>query len=286
MKTPTISAMMLAGAMLLTGCEKVVSIDLNEGPKQLVIEARLERVRGAVSGAQTVRLTTTDSYFSNAAPPPARGATVRIVDDAGTITALTEDAAAPGVYRTTSLIGQIGTRYTLKVDYQGEHYEATETLLPIAPIDTLYFMDRKGQLGPKEGKRATIDFQEPGNVQNFYVWDQYVDGVRLLSPDSTIKFRVVGPDDGLDGRRIREFQPYDGVAIKSGSQVLIRQMALSEPMYLYYLALSNQAANDGSPFSVPLASVRSNIANTTNVRHRPLGYFMATEVAEARARAP
>ena len=63
-------------------------------------------------------------------------------------------------------------------------------------------------------------------------------------------------------------------------------MSLSETGYRYYRALSDQSTNDGSPFSVPLASVRSNIANITNPSHRPLGYFMATEVAEARARVP
>lgn len=270
----------------LAACERVVSLDLPEGEKQLVVEARIERVRGAVTGDQRFRLTTTDGYFSNAAPPPARGAVVRVSDDAGTLVTFSESPTEPGVYTSASLVGTTGRRYTLQIDWQGNRYEASETLEAVAPIDTLYFQDRIGMAGPKLGKRATIDFRDPGGKKNYYVWDQYVAGVRLIIPDSTLRVRVIAPDDGLDGRRIRRFQPYDGVPVATGAQVLVRQMALSEGLYRYYFALSDQASNDGSPFSVPLSSVRSNIANRTNSALRPLGYFMATEVAEARATVP
>ena len=276
----------IALSVALGACEKVVELELPEGPKQLVVEARLERVRGAVNGTQQIRLSTTDSYFSDNAPPPVRGATVRVSDGTGPAVTFAESMTDPGVYVTNSLVGEIGRAYTLQIDWQGERYDATETLQPVAPIDSIYFMARTGSFGPKEGLRATIDFRDPGTVRNFYLWDQFIDGVRLVVPDTNFRVRVTAPDDGLDGRRIRRFQPFDAVPVKSGAQVLMRQMALSETVYRYFVALSDQSSNDGSPFSVPLSSVRSNIANRTKTDHRPLGYFMATEVAEARAKAP
>jgi hypothetical protein len=259
---------------------------LPEGSKQLVVEARLERVRGTVSGEQQIRLTTTDAYFSNTALPPARGASVRVTDDAGRVVVFIESATEPGTYFTTDLVGVIDRRYTLQIDWQNERYEATESLNAVAPIDSLYFRDRTTQSGPKDGLRATIDFRDPPNAKNFYLWDQYVNGQRLVVPDSSFKTRVVAQDDGLDGRTVREFQPYDGIPVGKGATVLVRQMALSESLYRYFRALSDQSSNDGSPFAVPLASVRSNIANVTRADHRALGYFMATEVAEARSTVP
>jgi hypothetical protein len=278
--------LVLSMCLALGACERVVSIDLAEGPKQLVVEARLERVRGAVSGAQVVRLTTTDAYFSNTLAPPARGATVRITGDDGASVTLTESPTEAGVYRTESLIGVVGRRYTLQVVYAGETYAATEPLMGVPPIDSLYFAPRNSAGPSGKGVRATIDFTDVGGVRSYYLWDQFVNGTRLLVPDSAFRVRVAAADDGLDGRDVREFQPYDGIEVPTGADVLVRQMALSERVYRYYRALSDQASNDGSPFSVPLASVRSNIANLTNPGHRALGYFMATEVAEARARAP
>jgi hypothetical protein len=156
----------------------------------------------------------------------------------------------------------------------------------VAPIDTLYFAPQSIEFGSSEGVRATIDFQETGGVKNFYLWDQYVDGIRMITSYSEFPLRVVGSDDGRDGRFVQAWQPYDGKELPSGAFVLVRQISLSETGYRYYRALSDQSSNNGSPFSVPLGSVRSNIANITNPSHRPLGYFMASEVAEARARVP
>jgi hypothetical protein len=218
--------------------------------------------------------------------PPARGAAVRVTDDAGRVVAFVESATEPGTYTTSDLVGVIDRRYSLRIDYQGERYEATEPLNGVAPIDSLYFRDRTTQSGPKDGLRATIDFRDPPNTKNFYLWDQYVNGQRLVVPDSSFKTRVVAQDDGLDGRTVREFQPYDGIPVARGASVVVRQMALSEAVFRYFRALSDQSSNDGSPFAVPLASVRSNIANLTRADHRALGYFMATEVAEARSTVP
>ena len=126
--------MIAAMCLGLGACEKVVEIDLPEGAKQLVVEARIELVRGVVSGTQRIRLTTTDAYFSDSAPPPARGATVRVIDDAGRSFMFTEGLTEPGSYYTESLRPEVGRTYVLRIDYQGERYEATETLLAVPPI--------------------------------------------------------------------------------------------------------------------------------------------------------
>ena len=272
---------------VLGACEKIVELELPEGPKQLVVEARIERIKGSESGSQRIRLTTTDAYFSDTVPPPASLATVRVIDDAGRTYMFTESRIDPGLYGTESLRAEIGRTYTLQIDYQGERYEASETLLATPPIDSLYFDPPNTAIdADAEGVRATINFQEPGGVRNYYLWDQLVGGRRLLTSYSEYRVRVIGSDDGFDGRFVKEFQPYDGQEVSSGHDVMVRQMSLSEAGYRYYRALSDQSANDGSPFAVPLASVRSNIANITNPKHRALGYFIASEVAEARALVP
>jgi hypothetical protein len=83
---------------------------------------------------------------------------------------------------------------------------------------------------------------------------------------------------------VTQFQPYEGIAIPPGGEVLVRQAGLSEGMFRYYFALSDQVSADGSIFSVPPSSVRGNVANRTDPRRYPLGYFFATEVSEARIR--
>jgi hypothetical protein len=277
---------MVGVLVVMTACERVVNVDLQEGPKRLVVEARIERVRGKVSGVQRIRLTTTQPYFSTTAPPPARGAVVRVTDGTGQVTAFTEVASEPGTYATSALVATVGTSYTLTIDFEGERYQATDQMQSVVPIDSLYFDAPTGFFGPQEKPRATIDFRDPEGVRNFYLWDQFTDGVRLSTPDSSFRIRVVASDEVIDGQEVTGFQPYGGIVVEPGQVILVRQVALSEQAYRYYFALSDQTSNDGSPFAVTPASVRGNVANVTRPSHLALGYFIAAEVAEARATVP
>ncbi|MBK8060760.1 MAG: hypothetical protein IPK33_23560 [Gemmatimonadetes bacterium] len=83
-----------------------------------------------------------------------------------------------------------------------------------------------------------------------------------------------------------EFQPYGGISVAPGQVVTVRQIALSDAGYRYYVALTDQVVNDGSPFAVATASVRGNVANRTRPARRALGYFMAGEVSEATRTVP
>lgn len=274
----------MSGVVLvaLTGCQRVVSIDAPEGPKHLVVEARVERVQDDVTGVQTIRLTTTSAYFVETAPPPASGAAVRVADDAGDTAVFAESADTPGTYLTNVLTGVVGRSYTLTIDYEGERYTATDRMTSVAPIDSLYFVPPQRCEGQCTGVRATIDFHDPGGVPNWYLWEESIDGIALLGPDSAQYQPVVANDQGLDGRFVTLFQPFGGIAVQPASRVLIRQLSLSEPMYHYFTAIAQQSAHGGSPFAVPPSSIRGNVANTSEVSHFALGYFMATEVSEAR----
>lgn len=269
---------------LLAGCERVVDVDVVEGPRRLVVEARLERVLDNVSGTQSIRLSTTGSYFSNALPPAARGAAVRVTDNLGNASTFAESSTTPGTYVTGALTIERGRTYTLRIDWEGQRFEGKEQTMTVTPIDSLYFdVPKPGRFSGEGGVRATIDTRDPAGEKNFYLWDQFIDGQRLLGPDSSFKQRIIAPDDAVDGKPVKGFQPYEGIDIPAGSSVLVRQLGISEATYRYYFALSDQVAADGSIFSVPAASVRGNVANISNPRQPALGYFYVSEVSEARA---
>lgn len=276
------------GATAIGGCERVVEPDLASGPVRLVVEARVERVREAPTGRQRIRLTTTAPFTADGEPPPARGARVEIADDAGTVVRLEESTAEPGVYLTDALVAEVGRRYTLRIDFEGDRYEASDRLTAVPPIDSLYFQFERANIAVGDsGFRAAIDYTDPPGRRNFYLWEQLVDGEPQIIPDPGNRFRVIRNDDFFDGAAITGYQPYDEAVIEPGEQVLVRQVALSEASYRFYFALFEQAAGDGgSPFAVPPATVRGNVANRTSPERYPLGYFVAAEVAEARATLP
>ena len=282
----------LGAALLLTmGCERVVDITVPTMATRLVVSGRLELVRGAPSGRQVITLSTSTPYFEPAGPPPARSAEVRVTDSRGVTTLFREQASAPGVYITDSLVPVLNRRYTLRVRWNNETYEGSDSLLPVAPIDSFYFGERTGLFAPPDvarepGPRATIDFRDPSGVENYYVWDQFVDGKRLVDADTSVRFRPMERDAFFNGALVRGYQPYSGVVLRSGQTVRLRHMSLSEQGYRFYLTLNNVTLADGSPFSTPPAGVRGNVANLDRPGEPALGYFLAAEVDERTARVP
>ncbi|MEO7999305.1 MAG: hypothetical protein ABI852_17780, partial [Gemmatimonadaceae bacterium] len=88
----------LCAAISLAACERVVDLQIPNGPRRLVVEARLERALDFSAAAQVIKLSTTADYFSGEYPPAASGATVRVTDDLNRITTFAE-TGTPGLYQ-------------------------------------------------------------------------------------------------------------------------------------------------------------------------------------------
>lgn len=276
----------LLAALVLSGCERVVNVSGLDYQPRLVVEARLERERGASSADQVIHLSVTQDVFATAAPTAARGATVRVLDDANRATPFVESSGEPGVYRAAAMALPVGRALTLEIAWDGDLYRATEIMQPGVAMDSLFFRAEFDEVDTGRNWRATIAVQDPGSQRNFYLWDQWIDGRRLVSPDSEEFSRVVQSDERFNGSRIRQFQPYSDWLVRSGQLVRVRQLSISEQAFRFYTALSAQVGNTGSPFGVPVSSVRGNVANTTNPSKRAVGYFIAGEYTELERRVP
>jgi hypothetical protein len=230
---------------------------------------------------QSIRLSTTDAFFSNVQTPAATGATVVVTDDGGASFAFAE--TAPGTYTTTGLLAAIGKTYTLTIDWQGDTYTSSATAHAVPPIERLYFVfEEETAIIEEEGYRATIDFTDPAGIANYYLWEQVVDGQIALLPDPGNAFNLVSEDRFYDGQSVFAYQPNDEIALQPGQSVEIRQIALSPDSYDYYVALFEQnSLGSGDPFSIPPANVRGNVRNLTNPDRPALGYFEAAEVSVA-----
>lgn len=275
----------MLAVLALTGCERVVDVTVPTAEPRLVVEARLERVRGAVTRRQVVRLSSTQAYFARTAPDPVTGATVTVTDDAARTVTL-QPGATPGIYATDSLLIEVGRRYTLRIRHAGDDYESVTTALATPPIDSLAFLAPRQGEGPQSGLRAAITFRDPAGVANWYIADQFVNGVRLLMPDTTVAQRATVSDELRDGRRLTNIRPYAGRPVRSGDTVVVRLMSLPQEVYRWFDVVNLAIDGDGSPFSAPPASARGNVRNVTRPAVVALGYFYATEVTEIGRRVP
>ncbi|MHB1327462.1 MAG: DUF4249 domain-containing protein [Gemmatimonadales bacterium] len=263
--------------LILPACTRVVELDLPEGPRRLVVDARIERRNWGTPREQRIVLTTTDAVTGLGSTPAASGAVVRVNGQAGESYLFAERQPGTGEYIHPDFTPVIGRRYTLQIDYQGDRYRATSTLLPVAPIDSLYFVYEEAGIGSDAGYRAVIDYTDPAGVNNFYFWELSVDGRRRAQIDPGTRFRILSDDRFYDGGRVLGYTPFDEEVLIPGQQVQIRQIALSEEAYRYYFVLLEQMTGGGNPFAAPPVSVRGNVVNLTTPSRVPLGYFIAAQ---------
>ncbi len=266
--------------IVLTSCQEVVTIDLEEGPKRLVVEGRLEKIKGRDSGYQWIRLSSTAPYFSNTETPRVPDAVVYVRDENGDTYEFNHSETHPGLYETWSLEPQLNQRYTLVIEHDGYVYEASERVLPVAPIDSIYQYYVEESLFDEEGIRVRIDFTDPASVENYYLWEQLRDGESMIEPNPGTKWSLIASDEFYDGQTVFGRQPNDELIYETGQTALIRQIALSRQAYDYYFLMLDQVSS-GGPFSTPPVTIRGNIENITNPEQYPLGYFIAGEVDEA-----
>jgi len=271
-RAPRIALALLAS--LGAGCTRIVDLGLDDAPRQLVVEARLE----AGDTRQQVLLTTTDAFSRSGPLPKATGAVVTVTDDLGMLLPLPE--ISPGRYQadTPSHHIQAGRTYTLSILWEGEQYQATSPVVAGPTIDSLYLIFRSASLAVGDsGLRAVIDYTDPAGVENYYFWELFVDGERVVSNDPGNQWRVISRDRFYDGQKVVGYLPFDEEVVLPGQFIQLRQLAITEEAYRYYFAFYDQATGGGSPFSTPPASVRGNVQNLTRPEHRALGFFLAAE---------
>ncbi len=271
-------------AATFAGCEKVITIDLEEGPERLVVEGRIERIKETQSSYQEILLSTTDAFFSDSSTPKVSGALVTVSDDLGNTTTFAQSEAEPGLYVTNQLQAEIGRTYTLTIQFGGDTYQARATLLAVAAIDSIYqrFVEdpRPGDRG-EDGWRVFIDYTDIAGVENFYLWEQFADGVSQMDGAGDDNQRhLISKDQFYDGQEVVARNPYEHVAVEPGQEVLLRQISLSAFAYDYYFLLFEQIGGRFI-FDTPPAPIKGNIENVTDPGRYALGYFGASEVSQA-----
>lgn len=267
-------------AFLSWSCQEVIQIDLEEGPKRLVIEGRIEKIKGRSNGYQSINLSSTADYFSNKQTPRISGAKVMVSDDLGNVFEFKESNSTLGLYEVDNLFAEIGRTYTLHLEYEGEVYQGSETLVAVAPIDSIYQEFKEETFFNEPGIRIKIDFTDPLPKENYYLWQQLRDGQILVNPNPGTKWTLVSSDEFFNGRKIIGREPNDELIYEPGQIAQVRQHSISKNEFDYMFLLYDQATG-GGPYDAPPSTIRSNIQNISNPDNYPLGYFGASEIAEA-----
>lgn len=232
----------------LSACKKIISVDLNSAPTQLVIE-------GMVTNASTAQVAITQSvkFSSDNIFPAVSGAVVVITDNLGKTYTLIE--TTPGNYTNNHLTGVPGRTYNLSVTTDGINYLASSTMPQEVNFDTLltesfsFFGKKIINIKPK--------YTDPVGLGNNY---QFIETI-----NRTINKRIFIWDDRLNDGSVstRPLIETDST-INPGDTIEVEMRCIDKNIFRYFTALMDFQNNSATP-----ANPDSNISGGC------LGYFSA-----------
>ncbi len=252
--------------VLLAGlaCKKVVQLDLNNAPSQIVIEGEVINRNEPC----TVKISRTVNFSADNIFPPVTGATVQVTDSVtGVTTALIE--SAPGTYTTRSYSGIPGHIYNLRVVAEGKEYRASSTMPVPVPMDSITF-SRNTDFNNKQSINAIVNFQDPPGLGNYYQFTEYSNG-RLIPNVFVFEDRL------SDGRYIQQPLFNDSSYLQRGDTMLLKMYCIDKPVFDYFNTLIPVTGNNSFQSATP-ANPISNISNGA------LGYFSAHTISQERVR--
>lgn len=253
--------------LLTFSCEKVVDVDLDTAPPKLVVDASIQWVKGTLGNEQKIKLTTTAPYYNNSVPVVS-GATVFITNSANVVFNFTE-ITNTGEYLCTDFQPVINETYTLTVIYNGQTFNATETLTAVPDIENTIEQNNEGGF---TGDEIEIKFfyQDNGAEDNFYM-------IGFKPNNKLFPEYGVLEDRFFQGNQM--FGLYSNEDLKPGDLVNIKLYGISRQYYNYMnVLLSVAGSGGGGPFQSPPATVRGNVVNQADENNFALGYFNLSEV--------
>lgn len=264
---------------LLSRCQDVIDLELEDATRRLVVE-------GAVQShvdTQFVKLSYTSDFFATTAPDYSELSDATIE--------LYEDNSLTGKMNFNSKTEQfeifhrpeIGSEYYIDITLPtGENYRSEPEELRFAgTIDSIYSEVDESNFFFQDAVQvllSTVEVEGPGDA---YQWKVFINGEYQGTGEDLFFIN----DDLIEGNTLNRAPVYlftrdeyeQRIAEDEVIEVVVWQMGITRNYYRYIAQLADQSFV-GGPFDTPPAELRSNVFNTANDRERALGFFFAADV--------
>ncbi|WP_353780242.1 DUF4249 family protein [Winogradskyella sp. 3972H.M.0a.05] len=260
-----VSVLIMIG--LFNSCTDTVDVDVPNGGSRLVVEASINWEKGTSGQTQTIKLSESTAFFDANPDVPITGASVVVTRDDDGLQFIFEDQNN-GDYVTTNFEPEIDQSYTLEIEYNGQTYTATETLMSVTEINDIE-QTLEGD-GDEEEIQLKVFFDDPANIDNYYL-GEFNSSVNTLLTLSALS------DQFTDGNE--NFIEFDNEDLVAEATVDISIYGISESYYNFISILIDQSESDGGgPFQTTPVQLKGNCINLNNPDEEVLGYFRLSEV--------
>ncbi|MFN2261402.1 MAG: DUF4249 domain-containing protein, partial [Psychroflexus sp.] len=233
---------------------------------RLVVDATIKWEKDTEGNEQFIYLSKSGGFYDDELVKVS-DAEIHIENNNGDIFSFEEIEA--GTYKTSTFEPEIGMEYSLKISVEGKTYTASETLIPVPPIDFIFQNDEGGFFG--DNIEIEILFQDSAEEENYYLFT--FDDPNFAYPEFNIF-----DDQFTNGNQLSI--SYSDEDLKPGDTVDIQMLGISESYYNFLNILLDQVGSSGGPFATQPATVRGNIENTADEDELIFGYFSLSEMNE------
>ena len=298
MKRLLYSLLIISGFTL--ACEDEINPQLEQAEALLVVDAWINNK----AETQTIHLNFTQSYFDNSTPPPVSNAVVSVLEGQNRSYSFSETAA--GIYTWApepgSSFGAIGSGYTLRIEWDGNVYEASSFMNRVPAVDSVtFFFEEGNDFGFPDSYFAEYwvnDFPGRGDAYWIQGWRN---GQALRRPNEIITAFDAGFTRGnnIDGIPFiaplrRGFNPTEQdsednflPSYSPGDSLYVEVHSVPEEAFDFLNQLriqTDRPGGFGELFAQPLANVPSNIRKISGDGPRPVGFFATSAVSANGAR--
>ena len=278
-----LALLLLAG--VITACEDVIEVEVPSEAPRLVIDAIIRVDTSQAFIQPEIRVTQTASFFDAVQPVSnITQMTLAALNENGTgqeFMVLEETEPGSGIYRDpepfpvdTLLSGPL----ILQIEHEDRLYFARTEFVPSVEINRLEQGD--DILFSEDDTEVIVEITDTADQENFYVFDFG------FSEFLTVQ------DQFFNGQTF-EFSYFYEEELETGQELQVSILGADQGFFDYMTLLIEQTQNDGGVFETPVATVRGNIFDVTDLDNDqvvddvsqpdvfPLGYFAVVQEFKA-----
>lgn len=264
---------------LFLSCTEEITLDIALGKERLVVDGGIELNKETNETIVEVKLSTTTAYFDDTANPALTADRVVIYDKSDQEYLLTE--TTKGIYSSDDITALVGETYRLVVNWNGVTYEAESTLQGVPALQKVYQISQEATFFDDAGIKLAIDFQDPIEAENFYLFEQYRNDTLLLTPSGGNQFQLVVKDEFFNGQFIEAYVPGDEFSFLPDDMGRIKMRSLDEKAFRFYKLFYEKSVDEPSFIvgETPPVAIKGNVINKLEPDNYGLGYFLATQTS-------
>lgn len=268
-------------AVALSSCEKDINVNLPEYQSKIVIEGAIETGEPAM-----VFITRSTDYFQKYDLETITNmfitnAVVTVTNQNGVVDSLhfTTDPtqSMPVFYKGSTVLGETGGTYKLKVVVDGKEYSSSTTILPAVPMDSLNFVEQDES---NHAGIVRVSFTDPAGAHNYYrvftkvlgademflpVWGGASFDDRLIDGVHTFGDLYKGSQSNLVQNDTSTSEEYMSAHFfMPGDTVVVKWCSIDYSSYQFWYSADVEIYSGGNPFTSP-SPIISNIPDALGV---------------------